>query len=174
MYRDELSNMPFKPSEQKKTLAANSGMFARLLCSVVRSIEQRHPWTEEYPFDRKQKAAAHELREAVDAEEVNDETVKGAIHRLGLALFCKKWRNISKGDFACPVYRFLVISSIKEGGSFMQESDITNIIAKLQWTCRAMIYEEMLETMTEKLAWKQYVKERRYTAFNSIRQVMHL
>src|SRR5215471_7864079 len=49
MYRDELSNMPFKPSEQKKTLAANSGMFARLLCSVVRSIEQRHPWTEEYP-----------------------------------------------------------------------------------------------------------------------------
>jgi hypothetical protein len=180
MDRDELGNMPFKPSEQKKTLAGNSGMFARLLCSVVRSIEQGHPWTEEYPFDEKQSAAAHELREAVDAEEVNDETVKGAIHRLGLALFCKKRRNISKGDFACPVYRFLVISSIKEGGSFMQESDITNIIAKLQWTCRAMIYEEMLRMMemtTEKRAWKQlgkYIKEGQYTAFNSLRQVMHL
>jgi len=106
--------------------------------------------------------------------------VKEAIHQLGLALFCKKRRNIAKGDFACPVYRFLVISSIKEGGSFMQESDITNIIAKLQWTCRAMIYEEMLrkmEIMTEKQAWKKlgkFVKEGRYTAFNSIRQVLHL
>lgn len=172
--------MPFKASDQKSTLDANSRMFARLLCSVIRTIEQGHKWSVEYPFDGKQKAAAQGLREAIDAEEVNDETVKKAIHQLGLALFCKKRRNISKGDFACPVYRFLVISSIKEGGSFMQESDITNIIAKLQWTCRAMIYEEMLwmmETTTEKQAWKQlgkYVKEGRYTAFNSIRQVMHL
>ena len=172
--------MPFKASDQKNTLAGNSRMFARLLCSVIRSIEQNHKWTEEYPFDRKQEAAAQKLREAINADEVNENTVKEAIHRLGLALFCKKRRNISKGDFACPVYRFLVISSIKEGGSFMQESDITNIIAKLQWTCRAMIYEEMLrmmETTTEKQAWKQlgkYIKEGRYTAFNSIRQVLHL
>jgi hypothetical protein len=62
----------------------------------------------------------------------------------------------------------------------MAESDITNIIAKLQWCCRAMIYEEMLqkmERMSEKKAWKKlgrYVKEGRYTAFNSLRQVMHL
>jgi len=172
--------MPFKASDQKSTLAGNSRMFARLLFSVLRTIEQGHEWSEEYPFDRKQKAAAQALRKAVDAEEVDDDTVKEAIHDLGLALFCKKRRSISKGDFACPVYRFLVISSIKEGGSFMQESDITNIIAKLQWTCRAMIYEEMLrsmETMTEKQAWKKlgkFVKEGRYTAFNSIRQVLHL
>jgi RecQ family ATP-dependent DNA helicase len=180
MTRDALGNMPFKASDQKTTLAGNSRMFARLLCSVVRTIEQRHKWHEKYPFDNKQKAAAQELREAIEKEEVDDDEVKEAIHRLGLALFCKKRRNISKGDFACPVYRFLVISSIKEGGSFMQESDITNIIAKLQWTCRAMIYEEMLrkmETMTEKQAWKKlgkFVKEGRYTAFNSIRQVLHL
>jgi superfamily II DNA helicase RecQ len=180
MSRDALENMPFKASDQKSTLAGNSRMFARLLCSVVRTIEQRHKWSKEYPFDRKQKDAAQELRESIDAEEVNDETVKEAIHRLGLALFCKKRRNISKGDFACPVYRFLVISAITEGGSFMQESDITNIIAKLQWTCRAMIYEEMLrmmETMTEKKAWKKlgkFVKEGQYTPFNSIRQVLHL
>ena len=42
-----------------------------------------------------------------------------------------------------------------------------------------MIYEEMLrsmETMTEKQAWKKlgkFIKEGRYTAFNSIRQVLH-
>ena len=155
-------------------------MFARLLFSVLRTIEQGHKWSEEYPFDRKQKAAAQALREAIDAEEIDDDTVKEAIHDLGMALFCKKRRNISKDDFACLVYRFLVISSIKEGDSFMQESDITNIIAKLQWTCRAMIYEEILrsmEMMTEKQAWKKlgkFVKEGRYTAFNSIRQVLHL
>jgi len=172
--------MPFKASDQKKTLAGNSRMFARLLFSVLRTIGQHHKWSEEYPFDQKQKAAAQELREAIDAEEIDDERVKEAIHQLGLTLFCKKRRNIGKGDFSCPVYRFLVCSSIMEGGSFMQESDITNIIAKLQWTCRAMIYEEMLrmmETMTEKQAWKKlgkFIKEGRYTAFNSIRQVLHL
>ena len=111
-------------------------------------------------------ATAQELREAINAEEV-DNRVKEASHSLGLALFCKKQRNISKGDFARPVYRFLVISSIAEGGSFMQESDITNIIAKLQWSCRAMIYEKMLrkmERMSEKRVWKKlgrYVKEGR-------------
>jgi hypothetical protein len=130
--RDTLGNMPFKASDQKSTLTGNSRMFARLLCSVVRTIEQCHKWHEEYPFDNKQKAAAQELREAIEKEEVDNNKVKKAIHRLGLALFCKKRRNIAKDDFACPVYRFLVISSIKEGDSFMQESDITNVIAKLQ------------------------------------------
>ena len=155
MNRDTLGNMPFKASDQKSTLAGNSRMFARLLFSVLRTIEQGHKWSEEYPFDRKQKATAQALREAIDAEEVDDDMVKEAVHGLGLSLFCKKRRSIAKGDFACPVYRFLVISTIKEGGSFMQESDITNIIAKLQWTCRAMIYEEMLrkmERMSEKRA----------------------
>jgi hypothetical protein len=172
--------MPFKASDQKSTLAGNSRMFARLLFSVLRTIEQDHKWSEEYPFDRKQRAAAQALREAIDAEEIDDDMVKEAIHGLGLILFCKKRRSIAKGDRACPIYRFLVISTIKEGGSFMQESDITNIIAKLQWTCCAMIYEKMLrsmETMTEKQAWKKlgkFVKEDRYTAFNSIRQVLHL
>ena len=132
MSRDALGNMPFKASDQKSTLAGNSRMFARLLFSVLRTIEQGHKWSEEYPFDRKQKAAAQVLREAIDAEEIDDDTVKEAIHDLGMALFCKKRRNISKDDRACPVYRFLIVSSIKEGSSFMQESDITNIIAKLQ------------------------------------------
>src|SRR5437667_1028517 len=103
MTRDALGNMPFKASDQKSTLAGNSRMFARLLCSVVRMIEQSHKWHEEYPFDNKQKAAAQELRGAVDAEEVDDDAVKKVIHQLRLALFCKKRRNISKGDFACPV-----------------------------------------------------------------------
>jgi len=180
MIRGELENMPFKASDQKSTLVANSRMFARLLCSVVCTIERGHRWSQKYPFDDKQLKGAHELREAVDAEEVDEAAVKEAIHQLRLALFCKERKDIAKGDFSCPVYRFLVISSITEGGSFMMESDITNIIAKLQWTCRAMIYEEMLrkmERMPEKRAWKKlgkYVKEGHYTAFNSIRQVLHL
>lgn len=42
MIRDKLGNMPFKASDQKSTLAGNSRMFARLLCSVLRIIEQDH------------------------------------------------------------------------------------------------------------------------------------
>jgi len=159
MTRSNLENTPFKPSEQKSTLAGNARMFGRLLCSVLRTIRQ-NPWHEDYPFDEKQAAAADALWAAVDMEksEQADMAVIAAIHKLALALFCKERKDISKGDFACPVYRFLVIASIREGGSFIAESDITNIIAKLQWCCRAMIYEEMLrkmERMSEKRAWKK-------------------
>lgn len=76
-------------------------MFARLLCSVICTIDR---WKAEYPFDRKQRAAVQELRDMIEVEEVNDDAVKEAIHRLGVALFCKKRRNLSKGDFTCPVY----------------------------------------------------------------------
>ena len=69
MTRDALGNMPFKASDQKSTLAGNSRMFARLLFSMLRTIEQGHKWSVEYPFDRKQVAAARELREAIEAEE---------------------------------------------------------------------------------------------------------
>ena len=180
MSRDALENMPFKASDQKSTLAENSRMFARLLFSVLRTIEQSHKWSVKYSFNRKWRVAAQELRETIDTKEVNDDMMKKMIHHLGLTLFCKKRRRIAKDDFACPVYQFLIISSIKEDGSFMQELNITNIIAKLQWTCCAMIYEKMLrsmKTMTKKKAWKKlkmYVKKERYTAFNSIRQMLHL
>lgn len=87
---DARGNMLFKASDKKSTPGGNSRMFARLLCPVVRTIEQGHKWLEEYPFDRKQVAAAKELREAIDVEEVNDNTVKEAIHGLGPALFLQK------------------------------------------------------------------------------------
>jgi len=78
-----------KASDQKSTLAGNSRMFARLLFSVLRTIEQGHKWSEEYPFDRKQKAAAQTLKETIDAKEIVDDTVKEAIHDPRMALFCK-------------------------------------------------------------------------------------
>lgn len=181
MIRAELENMPFKPGEQKNTMERNARMFARLLCLVLRTVQQNHRWCDEYPFDEKQMKAAEDLWAVLDAEKDEpDEAVIEAIHQLGLELFCKERKDISKGEFVCPVYRFLVISSIMQGGSFMSEADITNIIAQLQWCCRAMIYEEIQRKMrrwSEKRAWKKYgryIKEGRYTAFNSLRQVMHL
>ena len=63
MIRDILENMSFKTSDQKSTLTGNSRMFARLLFSMLYIIEQDHKWSEEYRFDRKQKAAAQALRE---------------------------------------------------------------------------------------------------------------
>ena len=174
--------MPFKPCDERSTLEGYSRMFARLLCSILRTIRQDHPWCQEYPFDEEQLMAAEELLKTVSLEkdEINDDDVMKAIHALGISLFCKEHTHIEKGDFVCPVYRFLVMASIMEGGNFMGETDIAAIIAKLQWTCRAMIYEEMMtrmKTMSEKQAWRQlgrFIKEGDYTAFNSIRQIMHL
>jgi hypothetical protein len=70
---------------------------------------------------------------------------------------------------------------IRENGGVVSELDVGNVIAKVQWCCRAIIYDEMLRKMErrEKKAWKElgkYVRRGgRYTAFNSLRQlVMHL
>src|SRR5208282_6281114 len=95
-------------------------------------------------------------------------------------LFCKEHTQIEKDDFVGPIYRLLVMMSIMEGDNFMRETDIIDIIAKLQWMCRAMIYEEMIrrmKTMSEKETRGQlnrFIKEGDYTSFNSIRQIMHL
>src|SRR5579871_3317340 len=163
-------------------------MYARLLCSVIRTIVQDHKWCVQYPFTNVQKEGVEALKDALaldksdstESVESAESKVISAIHKLGLALFCYERRDISKGDFACPVYRFLVMSCIQEDGGFVSELDVANRIAKLQWCCRAMVYEEMLKKMqvtTEEEAWEElgiYVKEGRYTAFYSLRQVMHL
>jgi len=151
-------------------------------------MEQKHGWCEQYPFTNRQEKGAEALKDVLsldksdstDSVDSVESKVISAIHELGLSLFCYERRDISKGDFACPVYRFLVMSCIREDGGFVSELDVANTIAKLQWCCRAMVYEEMLikmQVMTEEEAWKElgiYVKEGRYTAFNSLRQVMHL
>ena len=68
----------------------------------------------------------------IDMKEIDDDMIKKMIHDLELILFCKKWRNIAKDDFIYLIYRFLMINIIKKRDNFMQESNITNIIAKLQ------------------------------------------
>jgi len=90
--RSNLENMPFKPSEQKSTLAGNARMFARLLCSVLRMIQQKHKWCEDYPFDEKQEMAVDNVYTALDVDksEEADVAVIAVIHKLALALFCKE------------------------------------------------------------------------------------
>lgn len=88
-------------------------------------------------------------------DEVDDGDIIETIHVLGMSLFCKKHTHIEKDDFVWSIYRFLVMASIKERDDVMEETDIAGIIAKIQWTGRAMIYEEMLrrmEKMTEETA----------------------
>ena len=96
------------------------------------------------------------------------------IHRLILILFYKKWKNISNDDFIYLIYRFLVIISIRESDNFMIKSNITNIIMKLQWYYRIMIYKKILqkiERISKKKIWKKlerYIKKNKYIIFNSL------
>ena len=92
MIRSNLENMPFKLSEQKSTLAGNSRIFARLLCSVLRMIQQKHKWCEDYPFDEKQVVAVDNVYTVLDVDksEEADVAVITVIHKLALALFCKE------------------------------------------------------------------------------------
>lgn len=116
--------MSFKASVEKSTLKGNSRMFARLLCSVIRTV---NGWCQNYPFEEEQLAAMERLSVAIEAEvgDASDYAVMEAIHGFGLTLFCKERVNVKQSDFVCPVYRFLVMAAIREGGNFMSETDIT-------------------------------------------------
>ena len=86
----------------------------------------------------------------LQGDEIDDDYAMKAIHVLGMSLFCKEHPHIEKSDFIYSVYRFLVMTSIKED-NFMGETNITANIAKLQ----VMIYEEMMrrmKTMSKKQA----------------------
>lgn len=58
-----------------------------------------------------------------DKSQGSDAAVISAIHELELSLSCYERKDISKGDFACPVYRFLVMPCIWEDGGFVSESE---------------------------------------------------
>ena len=146
--RKEIGEKVFSALQVESTLKNYSTMFARLLCFVIRSIQENHVWLERCPLDDEQRWAANELWDVIEREAA-DTIVMTAIHKLGLKLFCKERRNIQDGGFACPVYRFLVVVSLTNGGSFVSVLDITDIIAKLQWTCRAKIFEELLRRIDQ-------------------------
>ena len=178
--RTEVGEKVFSALQVNSTLLNYSTMFARLICFMLRSVRENHAWMEKYPLDYEQLQAIETLWDAVEGGG-SDQAVIEAIHDLALRLFCKERSKVQDGDFACPVYRFLIVVSLTKGGGFVGVLDITNIIAKLQWTCRAVIYEELLRRMAngqaESEAWGElciFIRQDRYTAFNSLRQAMHL
>jgi len=86
-------------------------MYGRVLWSVIRTIGQGYRWCEQYRFTSRQKKEAEGLKDALvlDKSDSTDWTVISGIDKLGLGLFWYERREISKGDFGCPVYRFLVM-----------------------------------------------------------------
>jgi superfamily II DNA or RNA helicase len=159
-------------------------MYGRMLCSVLRTFREREDWCEKYPFEGIQATAIESLWEAIEMEceeEARMEAMIEAIHRLSVALICDEREiSVDEDDFIFPLYRFLVIASVSEGGSFRQVGEITQVIAKLQWCVRATVFHEFMRrckidrTATVQGELCPFVQEGRNTGFNSIRQAMHL
>jgi hypothetical protein len=59
--RKEIGEKVFSALQVESTLKNHSSMFTRLLCFVMRSIQENHIWLETYPLDDEQRRAANEL-----------------------------------------------------------------------------------------------------------------
>ena len=107
----------FSVLQVNSTLVNYSAMFARLICFVLRSVRENHIWMDSYPLDYDQVQAIETLWEAVDGGGSDRAVIEG-IHDLALKLFCKERSKLQDGDFACTVYRFLVVVSLTNGAIY--------------------------------------------------------
>ena len=107
----------FSALQVNSTLLNYSTMFSRLICFMLRSVRENHAWMDKYPLDYEQIQAIETLWEAVEGGG-SDQAVIEAIHDLALRLFCKERNKVQDGDFACSVYRFLIVVSLTKGGGF--------------------------------------------------------
>ena len=123
-------------------------MYGRMLCSVLRTFREREDWCEKYPFEGVQATAIESLWDSIEMEceeETRTEAMIDGIHRLSVALICEEREiSVDEDDFIFPLYRFLVIASVSDGGSFRQVGEITQVIAKLQWCVRATVFHEFM------------------------------
>lgn len=75
---------------------------------MIRTIERGHRWSQplrsRYPFDDKQVKGARELREAIEAGEIDEMAVKEAIHQRCFRKSARKFRKATLHARSIGVY----------------------------------------------------------------------
>jgi hypothetical protein len=141
--------------QEESTNRSYATILARLLCMVLRSLENSMNYT---PLTAGQKALAEELRGALNdnnndpsVERTREAIARGPFHALCVALFCctssdggRSERELEK----CPVYRFLVFASLRgseHGGGFEPVSVVGQTCARLKFSIRLVVYHEIFQ-----------------------------
>jgi hypothetical protein len=157
----------FSPLQEESSNRAYADILARLLCMVLRSLENDN--MHYTALTARQRALAVELKEALDAAAATTTTtadssdsppspatqaiLQGPFRALCVALFCRMNYDdgrSERGMEECPVYRFLVFACLRgsaRGGGFETALSVGPLCARLIFSIRLVVYHEIFQQM---------------------------
>ncbi len=59
--------------------------------------------------------------------------------------------NVHRNQFSLPLLCFIPLFAAKTNGGFSNASDLTQVLAKLQWTIRVMLYTHIMTSLDKGL-----------------------
>ena len=148
------------------------------MCFCIRSHEQPEIWN--MPFSVSEAKCIESLQHALnskDQPECLENLVKDVMLRL---ITTSRWETF-KGQVCCPIWRFLISSSILQGGGFADAEAVSHTCAALKFCWRAMVFEESIRLMdldytihatAFESTFRRYVEPGNRTSWDSIKEAM--
>ena len=68
--------------------------------------------------------------------------IDDALHKLTMLML--NFQHKQKGNFICPIYRFIIYSSISSSGQILNPAGVNGILTELKWPFRASTFWEIV------------------------------
>lgn len=72
----------------------------------------------------------------------DSQLIDDALHKLTMSIL--NFQHQPKGNFICPVYRFIIYSSISPSGQILDPGGVNGILTDLKWPFRASTFWEIV------------------------------
>ena len=133
----------FNPVSQT-TVDKYSSVFLRLLCFCIRSHLQPEIWN--MPFNKSEAQSIESLYSALNHNDQHT-IIENLVKELMLILIRTFRYETFQGQIQCPVWRFLISSSILQSGGFADAEAVSHTCAALKFCWRAILFDESLRLM---------------------------
>lgn len=188
---EELGSMGFSRLQESTTVTRYALVFVQLIAMLVRLVIDKSyaailDDANLFGLEGLRSSILELWKASTSKEEDGVVVPTKLVHDVGKALFLVHRGPSESLERTCPVYRFLIWSSLSKRGGFKQIAEISPVLSMLQYWCRSVVLMEYAEWSTRERsnAVKEdlaefnrlmlHVKEGVNTPFNALRQVIHL
>lgn len=166
-----IENKPFGHHFESTTLPAYAAEVVKLLSFVLRSHSMVLP-----------SRVAQPLQSLQDALLGEDDVEEELVHEVCLAMWTTEWDEDSSVAVPDPTLRFIALSSLKPQGHFNKPTQITPLIAKMEYMIRLSVVYEIhrlrLTTTASSHALSQrfscWLTQDQVSTFGSLYMLQHL
>lgn len=148
------------------------------MCFCIRSHGRPEIWN--LPFNGSEAESVESLQVALDRNEQH-ELLENLVKDVMLRLITTSRAETFRGQIRCPIWRFLISSSILQSGGFADAEAISHTCAALKFCWRAILFEESIRLMDLDYAvhatmfeseFRRYIEPGNRTSWDSIKHGM--